>query len=150
VKGIPGPPGDCCVPTTAEVAAGVPDGIPAAFALDFRWPSRGAFGVVARKLTTDRRRDPRHLKQQNKQRLGTRLSVKGVETDGIRFCSTIHFSGSRHNHFGQSSSQTDLLISSVSRRNCPGKQRRVQPSATAETITEKPRGDSSSKTQMIV
>jgi len=37
-------------------------------------------------------------------------------------------SGSRHHHFGSSSSRSDLLISSVCRRNCPGNQPTAQPS----------------------
>ena len=37
-------------------------------------------------------------------------------------------SGSRHHHFGSSSSRSDLLISSVRRRNCPGNRPTAQPS----------------------
>ena len=37
-------------------------------------------------------------------------------------------SGSWHHHFGSSSSRSDLLISSVCRRNCPGNRPTAQPS----------------------
>jgi len=59
-------------------------------------------------------------------------------------------SGSWHHHVGSPSSRSDLLISSVRRWNCHGKQSTAQPSPTGERIAAHPRGKWSSKAQCVL
>ena len=55
-------------------------------------------------------------------------------------------SGSRHHHFGSSSSRSGLLISSVRRRNCPGNRPTAQPSPNGRRGSRKsPGGNRSPK-----
>ena len=55
-------------------------------------------------------------------------------------------SGSRHRHFGSSSSRSDLLICSVRRRNCPGNPPTAQPSPNGSRRSRRsPRGNRSPK-----
>ena len=149
VKRIPDPPAESSVPATACVTAGVPASIPAAFASDLGWPGGSAI-VAARQSKTVRRGKPRRLKEQTNQRSGNRLPRTGVAATGIPCCFTGNCGGSEHHHFGSSSSQSDFLISSVRRRNCRGQQPTAHPFPTGERITAKPRGESSSKTQLIL
>jgi len=66
--------------------------------------------------------------QQTSQRSGNRLPDTGVAMAGIPCYSTRNCSGSQHHHFGSSFSRSDLLISSVRRRNCPGNRPTAKPS----------------------
>jgi len=58
--------------------------------------------------------------------------------------------GSKHHLVCSSSSQSELRIRSFCRRICSEKQPTAQPSPTGERITAGPRGESSSKTQLIL
>jgi len=55
-------------------------------------------------------------------------------------------SGSRHHHFGSSSSRSDLLISSVRRSNCPGNRPTAQPSPNGWRGSRKSPGGNRSPT----
>jgi len=67
----------------------------------------------------------------------------------------VHFqhsdcSGSRHHHFGSSSSRSDLFISSVRRRNCPGNRPTAQPSPNGRRGSRQSPGGNRSPKQALL
>jgi len=96
--------------------------------------SRGVPAGVGRQLLTDLRQRITRSQISFESSLQVRVAqnARGVVKSVVKSVARASFgrrcSGSRHHHVGLSSGRSDLLISSVRRRNCPGNRHTAQPS----------------------